>query len=323
MVLTGPGGAALFPLPPPQVVRKMALALALLLAGCLASPPAPISNPGPAFDPLWSEHALASGEGHDHTGPRSHLNLTTPNFHVLGHDPLNSTYYGGPPGATFCGDAKQDPSGRRIAAAESRSSVGFTLVDVTDVAHPKWLGELVMENTRVYDLAVVPDGNHVVLVTQALENTPVPLPVLSWQGPCGAARIPLPPLPVPATGTTDPVPRPSSIVLVDISDPAAPAVVDQQPLYGYGHSAYSTVIDGRTWVLATTTGPATQVTAYESTSAFEFYEMVETAAGTRLHLLSIYKPTQDLQNAGPPLAVGPRGHDPRIAKLPGTGATLA
>lgn len=290
------------------------------VSGCLQGPQLPAQPPPARFDPLWSELALPPGDGHDHADPMQHLNLSTPNFRVLGHDPLFSDYYGQAPGSTFCGDAKDVTDGRRIAAAESRSKVGFTLVDVTDPTDPKWIGELVMENTRVYDLAVVPDGRHVVLVTQAIEGAP--LPVLAWQGACGSVRVALPQLQA-ALGPADPIPRPSSIILVDIADPAEPRVVDQHPLYGYGHSAYATILDGRTWILATTTGPGTAVAAYETTSAFEFYELQETPLGARLRLLSIYKPEQDLRNPGPPIEVGPRGHDAWIARHPGTGATLA
>jgi hypothetical protein len=302
------------------------LLVALAAAGCLqASVPPPME---PAFDPHWSERALPWGDGHDHGDPAHHAGLSTPNFEVVGHDLLWSEHYQAPPGATFCGDASEVPGGRRIAAVESRSEVGFTLVDVTNASDPETLGELVMENTRVYDLAVVPDGRHVVLVTQGLENTPVALPpLLRWRGPClaGGAVVPVP---APAAAHAalageDPLPRPSSILLVDISDPAAPAVVDHHPLYGYGHSAYSTILDGRAWIVATTTGPATRASAYESTSAFEFYEVVATPAGERLRLLSLYKPQQDLRGAGPPVELGPRGHDAWIARHPGTGQTLA
>src|ERR1041385_7282075 len=102
--------------PAVSMKRFLGLLVVLCVAGCSSS--SPPSPPGMVFDAHWSERALASGDNHDHTDPLQHLNLTTPNFTVLGHDPLSSPYYGGPPGATLCGDAGQAPDGRRIAAVE-------------------------------------------------------------------------------------------------------------------------------------------------------------------------------------------------------------
>jgi hypothetical protein len=291
--------------------------LALLLAGCLAASPA---ASGLKFDPRWAEHALVGGEGHDHANATQHLNLSTPNFQVLGHDPMFSPFYGQAAGGTLCGDAAQGPDGRRIAAVESRSKVGFALADVTDGAHPKWLGEVVMENTHVYDVAVVPDGRHVVLVTSGLENLPVRPPVRAeWRTPCAPpVTLELPPSAAPAA---DPVPRPSSIILVDILDPANPRFVDQQPLSGYGHSAFSTIIGDRTWVLATTSGPYTPAGSGAPPSGYEFFEIASTPAGDRLHLLSIYYPPATPGAVTP--APGPGGHDGWIAVHPATGQTLA
>ncbi|MES2153814.1 MAG: hypothetical protein V4510_01625 [bacterium] len=299
---------------------RLAFSLLVILAfaGCASVPPP--AAPQVSFDPHWSEKALATGEGHDHADPLQHLNLTTPNFTVLGHDSLNSPYYGGPPGATLCGDAGQAPNGRRIAAVESRSNVGFSLADVTNATHPVWLGELVMENTRVYDLAVVPDGAYVVLVTANLENTPVGLPILdaaprmTWRSPCApeheVQRVGL-------AATTAPIPAPAQVLLVDISDPANPTIVDGQPISGYGHSVFSTAIDGRTWLLVSTLGPFPPAVPAQATSGWEFYELQATPLGVRLHLLSTYYVRGDLVTS-----VGQFAHDGAIAKHSGTGQTL-
>ncbi len=297
------------------------LLLGLFAAGCMSMNPPP-SPAALDFQPDWSERSLESRDGHDHADPMQHLNLTTPNFSVLGRDPLNSPFYGGPPGGTLCGDAGEVADGRRIAVVESRSKVGFALADVTDAAHPKWLGELVMENTHVYDVAVVPDGKHIVAVTSGLDNLPAQAPLvaapaaaMTWETPCHPAR----PVPSsPAAAGTDPVPAPHQVLLVDITDPENPAIIDRQPLSSYGHSAFSTTIDGRTWVLVSMAhGPYPPGFPQEATSGWAFYELQESPLGARLHLLSTYFVRGDVVNS-----VGQRSHDGWIAKHPVTGQTL-
>lgn len=297
----------------------------LMLAGCSTPPAEPT-----AFDPMWSVRALNSDEGHDHADPLQHLNLSTPNFHVLAHDALDSAFYGGPPGSTLCGDAAEVEGGRRIAAIESRSKVGFLLADVTDPADPEWLGELVMENTRVYDVAVVPGGRHVVLATSQLENLPADLPLLpaagvadaasgaTWTTPCNGTR-PVLDASASTLSATDPLPAPGQVILVDIADPTAPVIVDRQPLTSFGHSAFSTVIDDRAWVLISTVhGPYPPGFPEEVTSGWEFFDIRETPAGARLNLLSTYFARGDLVTT-----FGERAHDGWIAKHPITGQTLA
>jgi len=296
--------------------RHLAALLALVLSGC-AGTQAPA--PGSGFDPYWSERALPYGPGHDHADASQHRNLSTPNFDVVGYDPLLSPYYGGrTAGGYLCGDASRVADGRRIAAVESRSDVGFALADVTDPARPVWLGELVMKTTHVYDVVVVPDGRHVVLVTSQLYPDQVAPSLLAsagvesgleWRDACANHAVP-----VRWAAEEDPAPRPMSVLLVDIQDPHNPTIIDQQPLAGYGHSAFSIILDGRTWVMVTTEGPQPE------TSAYEFYEVASTPAGARLSLLSTYKP---MDRADAPGKVGPGGHDGWLHKHPVTGKTVA
>ncbi|MGQ0535150.1 MAG: hypothetical protein ACT4PT_03660 [Methanobacteriota archaeon] len=292
---------------------------------------------GDSFVTDWSERALSYGGSHDHEDRSDHRGLSTPNFEVLGFDPLVSEYYGTTAGAYMCGDAQPTPEGRRIAAVESRSKVGFALADVTLPAAPRWLGELVMQTTRIYDLAVVPDGKHVVLVTSEAEPTGllpddgaegrrlkvdvsgsktghVPLPpstfYLGWRTACGEQEVR-----IDADSAEDPLPRPASILLVDISDASEPRIVDHQPLVGYGHSVFATEIQGESLLLVTTTRPQTN-----ELSAFEFYTISVGPRGPALELLSIYKPPPGEDAAQ---YTGPRGHDGWVAPHPATGVPLA
>lgn len=299
-------------------VRSTALAagvplLCLLLAGCLGAPEGSDLVVDPPFDPQWSEKALAYGDGHDHADPAHHDGLTTRNFRVVGHEPMVSAHYGANAGGYLCGDAKETSDGRRLAAVESRSDVGFAVVDVTDPAAPRWLGELVMPTTRIYDLAVAVDGRHVILVmSESDPNALVPAgataaPLGTWRTACGEA-----PLRWAAGAEPDPVPRPASVLLVDIADPADPQIVDQRPLTGLGHGAFATEQDGAPlFLVASVAGGPLRDT-------FQFYTLLDTPLGARLHLLSTYAPD------GPALDTAIGGHtDGWIATHPGTGQHLA
>jgi len=166
----------------------------------------------------------------------------------------------------------------------------------------------------VYDLAVVPDGKHVVLVTTEPRGAPAlpPLPLVGGAGPdlawrpCGAPSF-------RAVAGEDLIPRPSSIILVSIEDPADPRVIDQRPLAAAGHSVMSAVIDGRVWLLV-----AAHAQGYYH---YEFHEIAPTPAGTKLRLLSTW--VSDDHDAGRPVQEALGGHDGWIAKHPGTGAVLA
>lgn len=314
-------------------MRGLAVVLLLtpVLAGCLSDGPG-----DERFPVAWSEKALPFGPDHDHLDRAQHRGLSTPNFEIVGHDPLVSEHYGTTAGGSFCGDVPASPNdGRRLAAVESRTDVGFTIVDVTEPTEPAWLGELVMPTTRVYDLAVAPDSRSVILVTSDLRQDALVPTVLEgmasplvWHTACAPEPVPVRwgPHAVRAS-VEDPVPRPMAIVLVDLADPSQPTIVQHEPLVGNGHSVLATAIDGTTYVMVTTSRyPTPDVPAVPTipnqnqVSVYEFYELVTTADGPRLELLSIWKPPPDMDRT-PPLA--PRGHDGHLAKHPGTGQLLA
>ncbi len=294
--------------------------IATALAGCLTPDDELPSTGELEFDPWWALNALPAGDDHDHHERDHHRDLSTPNFEVIGHDPLESPYYGTTPGGYMCGHVTETPDGRRIAVTESRSDVGFALADVTDPEDPQWLGELVMRTTYIYDLAVVPDGKHVVLATaHAKEDKLLPEPLntnglpggqdgLMWRSPCSPEETP-----VQALSEEDEIPRPMSLILVNIEDPETPVIVDQHPMLGYGHSVYPTLVDGEVLMLITTSRPETN-----DVSAYEFYALRETPLGDRLEPISVYKPPGD----DTPV-LGPRGHDGWIAEHPVDGRLLA
>lgn len=264
-------------------------------------------------DDGWALAALPFGPEHDHATLAHHANLTTPNFEIVGWDPLVSGTFGFTPGGHFCGDAQDVAGGRRLAAVEQRTVGGFALADVTDPAAPAWLGEFVMPQSRVYDMAVLPDGAHVVLVTTDQVNTPglpVEAPRLEWRSRCAAAPVAMPL--APRVGVEDPLPRPSSIVLVDISDPAAPEVIDQRPLPTAGHSVFPVVKDGRTLLLIAALAP--------NNGYYQFYEVADTPVGARLVHLATHAVDTGSAPTDPNKS---QAHDGWIAQHPVTGEWLA
>ncbi|PSG97433.1 hypothetical protein BRD56_05090 [Thermoplasmatales archaeon SW_10_69_26] len=306
--------------------------LAMGFAGCIGSDE--LSEASTEQDepvPIWHEQALAFGPSHDHTDPTDHANLSTPNFDVLGYDQLNSSYYGQPAGSYFCGDAKPVDDDRRLAVFESRSQVGFTIADVTDPTDIENLGELVMQTTRIYDLAVVPDGEHVVLVTsEAREDQLDVVPGtderrhegIAWNSPCTDEPV----NPVWSAGeqdeTDDPVPRPMSLLVVDISDPEEPVIEEQQPLAGSGHSVYTRNIDGTNWAMVTTTRvPVMGVPelSENSFSAYQFYRIEDLADRGHAEHVATWKRLPDDDGA----QLGPRGHDGRMKIHPKTDEKIA
>ena len=254
------------------------------LGGCLGDAKTTSADP-PEPDSSWSEIALPYGDGHDHFKIDQHLDFTTPNFEIVGHNPLVSPTLGRTPGGHFCGDAQVTPGGKRIAALEMRTVGGFALVDVTDPKAPKWMGEFVMPQSRVYDMAVVPDGKHVLLVTTDQGPTP-PAPIgldapdgLYWRDACTPNAL------TPVRGAApDPVPRPMAFILVSIANPSQPEIVEQRPIPRAGHSVFATIIDGRTLIMLSVygfSGPAGPGDYYQ------FYELTSTPAGARLQLMSM------------------------------------
>jgi hypothetical protein len=292
----------------------LVLGVLLLAAGCTSDEPPLDDEARPTADD-WAERALASGPDHDHTDRTLHAHLTTPNFQILGYHPLTSDSLAATPGGHFCGDAQAGPDGRRIAVVEQRTIGGFLFVDVTDPAAPIRLGELVMPTTRVYDVAMASDGRHALLVTT--DQTPLgSLPDLRgasdlrWKGACDDEWQP-----VRDETHTDPIPRPFSLLLVDLFDPDGPRIVDQRPIPAAGHSVYSTRIDGRDWILV--------AVAHSRTYYYQFYELVTTPFAALLNHLATHALRGTAGEPPQPTNGMVGSHDGWIAKHPGTGQTLA
>jgi hypothetical protein len=319
----------------PQSLFLVGVLLAGALAGCVDSSNSKSADAnrlvrqgvGAAeilhINPDWAELALVDDLPplHDHKNPAHHENLSTPNFKLIGYDPLISDYYGRTAGDHACGDTKEK-DGRRLSITHSfGTDVAFVIVDVTDPTIPTKIGELVMSFTQVYDLAISPDLNWVVLATSPMDAGPgpeTPLPPLKthyapgdiyFRDACtGEERL--------VDGPEAGLPFASGNVLVDISNPRAPNVADFMfyPPLG-SHSITITDVDGRMIALSSVPNIPDQASFYA------FMEITRLATGTgKLMPLSIY---QHPSAQTGPIATTEGMHDGIIAKHPITGKWLA
>lgn len=312
----------------------LSIAASFLLAGCVevggggkSSERSKLEGRGLDTDraafvpPDWAEIALAGGPGHNHKDPKQHENRSTPNFHIVGWNPLITDYYGKTAGDHACGDTKEK-DGRRLTVTHSfGTDVAFVIADVTDPADPKKIGELAMFNTQVYDLALSHDLKYVVLATSPMDAGPSPPENqakthyapgdLRFRDACTGEERPL----RVAMGPEASLPYHAGNVLVDISNPRDPRVVDfiMYPTFG-AHSVTITEVRGRSIVLSSVPNIP------EQASFYVFMDIRPTPTGAKLVPISFYQ--YPSTNTGP-LQTGEGMHDGLIAKHPVTGKYLA
>lgn len=277
----------------------------------------------------WAERAVPTMEGHDHTDPLQHEGLSTPNFEEVGYNPLITDYYGTTAAMHLCGATVENGERRLTAVHAWGTDIAFVLIDTTDLADPKKIGELAMFNTNVYDLTLTPDMRYVVMGTypnqDALgpENGPLdesdtqqrPAGAIGvWRDACtGEEKF--------VMGPESSLPYAAGIVIVDIQNPRDPIVTDFYlfPVFG-AHSVRVAVIDGRQIVLGTVLNLVHEISYYV------FMELVSTPAGARLVPLSVYYPPAEYLPQGRFIGlVDPvgGGHDASMHKHPITGKWLA
>jgi hypothetical protein len=311
------------------------LSAASLLAGCLSGPGSLGSHGGKgkagalAFRDDWAEHALPYSD-HDHHDPLQHVGLSTPNFHELGWDPLISDYYGRSAGGYLCGDAL-DTGEKRLAAVHGyQTDVAFELVDVTNGSAPKLLGEFVLPRSASRDVAITPDGNHVVIAVSTPDAGPTPAGAVA-----AALDAPnLAALGVPddgnayyrsycdgvlhkvtwkdgvrdalqgtLTGPEQQAPFPPGVMMVSIVDPKNIAIEGYYSLPVLGaHSIYAGDLGGQTIIIASVVNLAAQV------SNFWFFTVVE--GPQPLQLLSLF---QDRADGGGAALVN--GHNDGVVQI--------
>lgn len=315
-----------------------ALAVSFVISGCLDAATGSSKSGGRAKQlgtdavnriPIpegWAELALVGGGGHDHRKVEQHFNLSTANFQTLGWNPLITDYHGKTAGGYFCGSVVEK-EGKRLSVVHSWvSDVAFIITDVTDAANPKKIGEFVLANTHVYDLAMTEDQRTVLLATSpgtnSIGNDPSgdhveAKPVATFRDACTGEEKPVPVLFGPEQG----LPFASGVIVVDIQNPRAPAITDFKflPPTG-GHSVQTRLMDGKHMVLLSmSTNPG-------------YYVLGEVLdgppMGRRLDLYSFYQyraASPSVQGNAVPVPVPVPGnlHDGYLHKHPITGKNLA
>lgn len=293
--------------------------IAVLVAGCVNAPTeGPDAPDAPAASADWASKIIAFGDGHDHRDWSQHVNMSTPNFQVLGYDTLATDFYGGKSaGGYFCGGDATTAEGRKITVISSLDSdVAFVLVDVTDPTKPTKLGEYVIEGTTHYDVDITIDGRYVVLGS----DPDIGKLFGALPGAADAPRAPLRPFwrdactgAIREAGPEEQLPLAPATLLIDVQDPSAPKLVDAVPAPVFGpHSVSTTVVDGVTYVAASITNLAQPV------DYFQFFQIDEHPAGAKLTPLSTYDGAQ--HDAGRNFG----GHvDAEIALHPVTGQLVA
>lgn len=351
------------PMKPAVAVAFAAISVLALLAGC-ATP----DDSGPAAavrDPAWAQAAVfghgvdpaANGHipDHDHRNRTLHTGLSTPNFELVGHTALNSTYFGKPSGSEFCGDvAAPAPAGRQLAVVDSHATdVALTVLDVTDRARPQVLGELVLPYVQTYDSAIFADGSYAVVAANPDWRNDQGFPGVAngapltpfWRTACGTRAM---------GSSVDAIPYGYSALLIDLTDPANPVVADFFPYAGGRnvHSISTAIVDGVRWVATSGLGaiPCTpssfvppspvpppepvpgvpsvpcvqQVPRYGNLlSHFDFFTVDESPAGAQLNAYALYTP-QDQTHLDPSLLYLGNGHtDATVEQHPNSNRTIA
>jgi hypothetical protein len=304
------------------------VATILALSGCLQSASVtPASTPSKGLPADWYVAPLAHDTGHDHKDITQHENLSTPNFHLLGHDPLVTDHYGKPTYGYGCGGYGVTKTNRTLdVVATTNLDLPFVLVDVTDPAHPTKVGEFYAKGMGVYDADITPDGRYVVLAFDQQTRVPVgpqaSAPAFGFKNLCGDdVKLALP----------DTIALAPGIVLVDVSDPAHPTFTDWDPMPERNlHSVSTARVDGVTWVVGSELGgpprpPGSPVsTSVHQLGYFAFDQIQDTPIGTKLVRQSTYFTPPVTMGGDVPTVPIRNGHtDVAIAKHPGDQRTYA
>lgn len=305
-----------------RVIALIVLALitTVSLAGCVVNPlPSTASAESPTVTAMaaeWYEAPLARDAGHDHRDLSQHQGVSTPNFLLVGHDPLltrdlNNRYVG----SWGCGETGETSDGRKLAILDGFGREATIIADVTDSAHPFKVGEIKIDGVLAWDTTITPDGRWAIIGLDSLLRVPTlglaaPTRVsASFQNACGGQRE----IPIPDIAPT------SGVMVFDLADPSSPTFADYWSTPAFNmHSVSASIVDGRTYVTASI------VNLVPTASYFQFLELLDTPIGGKLVPLSSFAPPPVNSAQGHVFVPTFNGHnDATIQKHPGNGAVYA
>lgn len=307
-------------------MSPLRLALGLLLvsstiAGCLSPGAGDVdaASVAASLPQEWYHAALAHDEGHNHSALDEHLDVSTPNFRVLGHDPLLTDAYGGEPAFGYgCGDIGTTDEGRRISLVNGfMNSMVFALVDVTDPTHPTKVGEFYSEGMTSWDAATTPDARYALIAFTGKPRVPgeaFEAPAIRFRTACSEGSIDLPLSAMPDAAVVN------GVVVVDISTPETPTYVDWDPMPGRNmHSVSSALIDGDLWIMGSSLGGPTTLglaplpplpvgVLQHQLSYVGFDQLVDTPLGPKLTRVSTFQMPLVVPTEGAPVVPFRNGH---------------
>lgn len=302
------------------------------ISGCIGGQDAPTGAGGDngmeSVPDNWWVDAVPSSindPDHDHSNRAHHAELSTPNFEIVGYNPLITDFHNETLTAMGCGGAVTRDDGRRLAVVNSLGTdTSFVVADISDPSNPEFMGEFYMPNAVVWDADISADGNHVlvgaypraVFGSTGVTTPPIPPAEDAFLAAAGKS---MPVYFTDACGNTSEVgplnyiPYGPGIVMVGIQDPTTPTLEDwvSQPVIG-PHSVGSQMIDGVLYATSSVTNLVHEGSYY---SIFE----ISTVNG-----VSKLVPRHEIRTPGIPPPTALNGHtDVFLHKHPITGATLA
>lgn len=303
------------------------IAVSAIASGCVQPQAAAPQTAASAMDPItnlpmWVVNGVPSGETHDHKDATQHVGLSTPNFQVVGWDPLVTDRYQSTANGMGCGGTGVTKEGRKLALVQTISTeVSMIVADITDPAHPEKLGEYLMPNAVIWDATITPDGKHALIGAyplvfsgrglvlpapgedvSALSSAPLEI---QFKDACTGE--------VKSAGPEQYFPWGPGIVMLNLEDPKDPKFEDwvSQPVIG-PHSVTAHEVDGHIYATSSVTN------LVHDASYYTFFEVTETPAGGKLVPLSV------IQAPGPRLLDTGNGHiDVYLAKHPATNKVTA
>lgn len=278
-----------------------------VLAGCLQADVddgGSVTSPSVVVGDDWWVGSVPSSlthDDHDHSDHADHVGLTTPNFEILGWDPLVTEQHNQTVPGMMCGGVAHQGERRLSVVHSITNDMAILVADVTDPKAPFMVGEFYMPNGVTWDADITADGRHAVagaypvgLFTDQEPALPEPLvqagvfdefpqgplngilehlglwkPTILFRDACTGQ--------VQDVGPENYVPYGPGIVLISLEPPEEPTLADwrSQPVVG-PHSVGSHLIGDEVIVTSSVTN------LVHEASYYGFFRVTDTPTGSVL-----------------------------------------